>query len=359
MSELAADTTRVQWIDAAKGIGIASVILIHSIIPNVNIITSTLSSFTIPLFFVMAGLTYRAERHRYHLKKFAISRGRQFLIPYFCLQTLMVLLFYLFPHIVNTYLTPNEVLFWYVYGSGPPLQSTHLWFLPVLYFGFLLFAVLDRLLANVPRFVRYLLIPALSVPAILLNLLFYPMLVPWHVSAILIACTFTLIGNELRKEDGCSLWTTGSKLKDGLTLILAVVTLFFISQLNGFTDIAVDNIGLCICLYLSAGTLGTITVFIVASNLAMYFSSLRQGLVMLGNVSQEVYEFHPLTFFLVAPIMFLFGFTLPEVGAIYGVLWPLRFTLGLVVSVPVVLYGIRRNRVLSFLFSGTTNRNNR
>ena len=80
---------------------------------------------------------------------------------------------------------------------------------------------------------------------------------------------------------------------------------------------------------------------------------------MLGNVSQEVYEFHPLTFFLVAPIMFLFGFTLPEVGAIYGVLWPLRFTLGLVVSVPVVLYGIRRNRVLSFLFSGTTNRNNR
>ncbi len=359
MPEIAADQTRVEWIDAAKGLGILSVILVHSIIPVVNIITTTLSSFTIPLFFVMAGLTYKANRHRYDLKRFAISRGRQFLIPYFCLQIIMIVLFYLLPNAVETYLTPNEVVFWFLYGSGPPLQSTHLWFLPVLYFGFLLFAILDRIIAERPRIIRFLLIPLLAALAALIDQAFHPLLVPWHISAILISCAYTLIGNELRKEGGISAWKTDSKMKDIFITILAIAALFLLSELNGFTDIAVDNLGLCVCIYLGTGTIGTIVVFIFASYLAYSFETIRRGLVMLGNASQEIYEFHPLTFFLTAPIMILFGWSLAEVGASFDLLWPLRFALGVLVSTPVVLFVIRRNRILSFLFTGTTVRFNR
>ncbi|MFW9919122.1 MAG: acyltransferase family protein [Candidatus Thorarchaeota archaeon] len=359
MPELAADQTRVEWIDAAKGLGILSVILVHSIIPNVNIITTTLSSFTIPLFFIMAGLTYKSQRHRYDLRKFAISRGRQFLIPYFCLQIIMIILFYLLPDAVETYLTPNEVVFWFLYGSGPPMQSTHLWFLPVLYFGFLLFAVVDRLVGDRPRIIRFLLVPCFAVLAALINQAFYPMLVPWHIGAILVSCAYTLIGNELRKEGGISIWKTNSKVKDLLIILLAIASLFLLSELNGFTDIAVDNIGLCICIYLGTGTIGTIIVFIFASYIADSFETIRRGLVMLGNASQEIYEFHPLTFFLTAPIMFLFGWSIAEVGSSFDLLWPLRFALGVLVSTPVVLFVIRRNRILSFIFTGTVARRNR
>ncbi len=359
MPELAADQTRIEWIDIAKGIGILSVIMVHAIIPNVNIITTTLSSFTIPLFFIMAGLTYNASRHRHNLRKFAKTRGRQFLIPYFILQISMIILFYLIPNAVDTYLTPNEVVFWFLYGSGPPMQSTHLWFLPVLYFGFLLFAILDRLVADVPRAVRILLIPAFALLAAIINQLFYPMLVPWHISAILVACAYTIIGNELQKEGGRASWKTGSRTRDLTVILLATVSLVLVSELNGFTDIAVDNLGLSVYIYLGTGTLGTLIVFIVSSYLADFPASVQRWFVMLGNASQEIYEFHPLTFLLVPPIMLLAGWTIPDIVAGYDLLWPLRFSLGVVISIPVVLYVIRRNRLLSFIFTGTKSRFNR
>jgi len=198
-----------------------------------------------------------------------------------------------------------------------------------------------------------------AVLAAVINQIFYPLLVPWHISAILISCTYTLIGNEMRKEGGISAWKTNSKIKDFLITVMAIIALFLLSELNGFTDIAVDNIGLCVCIYLGTGTIGTIIVFIFASYLADSFENIRRGLVMLGNASQEIYEFHPLTFFLTAPIMFLFGWSIADVGAAFDLLWPLRFALGVLVSTPVVLFVIRRNRILTFIFTGTAARRSR
>ncbi len=356
MPEIAADQTRVEWIDAAKGIGIIGVISVHAIVPVVNFYNTLISSFVIPLFFIMAGLTYKAERHRDNLKQFAISRGKQFLIPYFSLQIIMIGLFYVLPNAVETYLTPNDVVFWFFYGSGPPLQSTHLWFLPVLYFGFLLFAFLDRVLANSPRVARFIMIPILALSGEMIMRLFSPMLVPWHLGAILISCTFTLIGNELRKEGGVYSWKTESKIRDLLVFIIALVSLVLLSDLNGWTDIAVDNIGLSVIIYLGTGTIGTLVIFIMASYLTDLFTTLRDALVFLGNASQEIYEFHPLTFFLTIPILLALSWIVPGIVIALELVWVLKFSLALIITIPFVIYAIRRNRILAFLFTGRTKR---
>ncbi len=345
-------SNRIEWIDVSKGIGIILVVLVHSIIPLVNPVTTHLSSFAIPLFFVLAGLTYNSEKYRYRLKRLAKVRGQQFMVPYFCLYTIIMILFYLVPNAVDTYLTPEQLVFWFFYGSGPPNQSTHLWFLPVLYFGFILFILLDRVLLPLTRWVRLALVPSLAIIAVGINTIFTPMLVPWHLGSIIIASSFMLIGLEIRIVYGMRSWSTETSALDIFLVLITGSVLVLLSEMNGFTDIAVDNIGNSVWLYLINGTLGASVVFIVSSLVTNHLSSVCTKLSQLGNISQEVYEFHPLTFLLVPPILLLIGWTQGAIQANFNNLWFLRFSLGMTISILVVIFVIRRNRILSVIFTG-------
>ncbi|MHA1577185.1 MAG: acyltransferase family protein [Candidatus Thorarchaeota archaeon] len=349
-------SSRADWLDVSKGIGILLVVLIHSIIPQINAVTTHLSSFTIPLFFVLAGLTYNSKRYRFRLKEFAVSRGRQFLIPYFGLYVIIIVLFFLLPNALDTTLTLEMLVYSLFYGSGPPGASTHLWFLPVLYFGMLLFAGLDRLFANVPRATRFSLLLLLPLLAVAIKSLFLPDLVPWHLGSILVSATFVLIGNEMRKIHSVNLWTTGSRIKDFVFIISSVAVLLIVSELNGFTDIAVDNLGINVWFYLVTGTVGTALVFVISSQITILTTSIRKSLVLLGNASQEIYEVHPFTFLLVPPLLVLFGWTTTDIDAAFDMFWPLRLFLGISISVMLVLFIIRKNRGLSLLFCGSYKR---
>ena len=70
-----------------------------------------LASFAIALFFLMAGMTYNGDKHRNNLKAYAISRGRQLLIPYFVLYIIIMVMFVPLAGSVDTYLTPGDLLF--------------------------------------------------------------------------------------------------------------------------------------------------------------------------------------------------------------------------------------------------------
>ena len=120
---------RFEWIEVTKGIGVMFVILVHSMIPWLNPVTIHLSSFTIAIFFVLAGLTYNNQRYRGNLRYFAVSRGKQFLIPYFFLYMIMMVLFLPLSSTVESAFTPVEIFLWFLYGNGPPLSASHLWFL--------------------------------------------------------------------------------------------------------------------------------------------------------------------------------------------------------------------------------------
>ncbi|MHA2377781.1 MAG: acyltransferase family protein [Candidatus Thorarchaeota archaeon] len=351
MPEGTPTATRLDWIEAAKGVGITSMILVHSIIPTVNSITTHLSSFTIPLFFVLAGLTYNNKRHRGNLRSFAVSRGRQFLIPYFFLYAAVMVLFVPLSPNIDTYLAPEELVFWFLYGNGPPLSASHLWFLPVLYFGLMLFVVADRLMQDLPVYSRWILAAVFPLMAIMTQSVFAPALVPWRMGGVLLAATFVLFGNMIRHYRGMGWWRSSSTVHDIVLFFLLSILLILVSSFNGFTDIAVDNFGMSVWLYLMAGTSGTIVAFLVSSAL-LSISSLKRVFMTLGKDSQELYEIHPAAFYLAPPIAVLLGWPYDD-PAFAGAFWTSRFLLGIGVGFMLTKYLITRNRVLAVLFRGS------
>jgi hypothetical protein len=133
-------------------------------------------------------------------------------------------------------------------------------------------------------------------------------------------------------------------------LALTILVLTF-SQLNGFTDMAVDRYGVCVWLYLAAGTSGCLLVFQV-SGLLHKSSAPGRGLFALGGVSQEAYEVHPLTFYLIPIVAAILGISLTTNTDVSNYLWLGRFVLGLALSYVLASRLIRRNRALSLVFSG-------
>ncbi len=344
---------RLQWIENAKGLGVFSVILVHSIIPDINFITVHLSSFTIPLFFVLAGLTYNNERHRGDIRSLIKARGRQYLIPYFVLYTTLICLLIILGAYVIAEVTSDQLVFSLLYGSGPPGASLHLWFLPVLFFGLSLFAITDRIMQDLRPQLRWLIAVLFSFIASVVQSVFSPTLVPWHANAILVAASFMIIGNEMRRIRGLENWSFGSAARDCIGLVIFSTLLIVISTINGFTDIAVDNTGGSIWLYLATGILGAISVFILAGMISQNLPSVERLLIRIGRYSQEVYEVHPMMFYLIPIGLTLVG----EITLVYVpvyVIWSARFIVGAFVSLLVVERIISRNSIMRLIFRGSS-----
>jgi fucose 4-O-acetylase-like acetyltransferase len=343
---------RFEWIEVTKGIGITFVILVHSMIPWLNPVTIHLSSFTIAIFFVLAGLTYNNHRHRGNLQRFIVSRGKQFLIPYFFLYMIMMVLFLPLSSSIDSAFTPAEVFLWFLYGNGPPLSASHLWFLPVLYFGLVLFVITDRAMQRFPYYSRWIIAVLFPIIGMIIQSIFAPNLVPWRLSSVFVAATFVFLGNAMRQYRGLNPWLSSSKARDAVVFLLLAVILVLVSNFNGFTDIAVDNLGTSILIYMIPGTIGTLLVF-YASSVLVSSDPFRKLFMALGKNSQELYEIHPVFFYLVPIVALPLG--LPLIGLEHSTLfWPLRFILGITFGFLLTGYVITRNRVLSVLFRGSS-----
>jgi hypothetical protein len=143
---------------------------------------------------------------------------------------------------------------------------------------------------------------------------------------------------------------SSSKVRDAAIFLLLSIILVLVSDFNGFTDIAVDNLGLSLFIYLIPATIGSLLVFLASSAL-VYSNLLRRLFMGLGKNSQEVYEIHPVFFYLAAIVALPLG--LPLFGLEHSTLfWPLRFILGITIGFLFTKYIITRNRILSVLFRG-------
>ncbi len=338
---------RVTWIDISKALGIFFVITVHAIIPAINPITIHLSSFTIPLFFFITGLTYSNEKYRDSISQYIIRRGRRLMIPYFLLYLLMILLFIPLAGLIDTYLTPDQLIFWLLYGAGPPDSSTHLWFLQVLFFGLSLFVIIDHYLIGRSRIWKGILPPVLATGTFVLDVLFQESLVPWRLGSVLLATAFILIGNETRYIFERCEWTIPVR-ESLIGIILLSITLVLLSTINGFTDMAVDNYGYNIGLYLVNGTLGSVLIIFFASLLSRV-SKINDIMTPIGNHTQEIYELHPLPF-LLAPFIItsVLGDSFYE-----PLLWVVRFTLSILIIIPLAVYLVRKSRLARFILRGS------
>ena len=347
------ESTRLDWIDNARGIGIFAVVVVHSMIPMrgdvyLEAAVTLLASFAIALFFLMAGMTYNGDKHRNNLKAYAISRGRQLLIPYFVLYIIIMVMFVPLAGSVDTYLTPGDVLFWFLYGAGPPGQATHLWFLPVLYFSLVFFIAIEAVTHKLNSVVRWPLVVLLPVLAFWITDLFTPMLVPWRINSILIATAFCIIGHEMQRFRGLKPWRTDSKILDVVVFLILSAILVVAATYNGFFNFVEDSFGRSAWLYLVTGTSGTILVFMLSS----LFKSKRVG--FLGANSQVIYEIHPVFFYLAPVLMIVLGWSLAAYDASITLFWPLRFLLGFELAILFSML-VLRDRILSLIFTGKSN----
>jgi hypothetical protein len=326
----------------------------HSIIPMMSnvFLESTIfliTGFVITLFFILAGMTYNADKYRGTLKNYAISRASQLLLPYFLIYILMTLVFVPLAGSIDTYLTPGDLIFWLFYGAGPFGQPTYLWFLPVLYFGLMLFTVLEKVTYSQDPRLRWIFVIVFPFLGLWITDVFSPLLVPWRLNSVLFAATFCIIGHEMRRYRGLGPWSTDSKIRDGVTLLVLSIIFILISQYNGFVSHPDDGFGKNGWLYLLTGTSGTIVIFIVSSLLST--SSFTKRMQFLGVNSQIIYEIHPVFFYLVPLLASLFGVTATAYKTSFALFWPFRFVFALGFSIPFTLL-VNRNNGLSLIFTG-------
>jgi fucose 4-O-acetylase-like acetyltransferase len=217
----------------------------------------------------------------------------------------------------------------------------------------MIFVLLDRVLKKAPSVLRWIVFMSLPGFTMAIHSIFSPNLVPWRFGIILLSTSFAFIGNEMRRTRGLRVWSFHSHLQDILAFLIILCALIFISDFNGFTDIAVDNYGVNAWVYLYTGTVGTILVFIL-SNAILSLPKLKQAILTYGNNSQEVYEVHPPLFYLVPLFMLLLGWSLTDYLTLYADLWIFRFSLGISLSLIISTQIIKKNKLLQLIFKGRT-----
>jgi hypothetical protein len=275
------------------------------------------------------------------------------MIPYISLYLLTIALFIPLAAGIDTYLTGEQLLFWFAYGAGPPNSSTHLWFLQVLFFALAIFAVMDRALHEFSPKSRWIMIIGLPAISMSIRSWFYPMLVPWRLSAVLVAVAFIFIGNEMRRFKGIKPWTLNSRVLDTIIFFLLAMMLIITSTLNGFTDIAMDRFGNSIILYMVNGVIGTILVFAMSNSLTN-LPLISHELQDFGKRAQEIYEIHPMVFYLVPLISVIVGVPFLVPVEYLPLVWSVEFLFALSISLVVARYAVSNNRFLSLLFKGTS-----
>jgi fucose 4-O-acetylase-like acetyltransferase len=261
----------------------------------------------------------------------------------------MTLVFAPFSGLYPDYLPPGELFFWLVYGAGPPDQPSYLWFLPVLYFGLVLFTVIESLTHSKDPRVRWPLVILLPFLGLWLTDVFSPLLVPWRVNSVLFATAFCIIGHEMNRYRGLSSWRTDSKIRDGVILVVLFIVTILISQYNGFVSHPDDWLGTNGWLYLVSGVTGTVAFFMLSS--LSYTAYISKKMQFLGVNSQIVYEVHPIFFYIVPVLFGLLGMSAAQYDAAYTFLWPIRFVIAFGLSIPFTMLALR-NRVLSLIFTG-------
>lgn len=134
---------RLNYIDTAKGIGIILVVIYHHLL-GAEFINNWISSFNMPLFFMITGYLYGyRDDFSKSCKEFVIQKIQGLLYPYFTLSLIVIiwdLLYYyfLFPSLESDSILEIILLTVTTYGYHA------LWFIPCLFYSSVIFYLLRK-----------------------------------------------------------------------------------------------------------------------------------------------------------------------------------------------------------------------
>lgn len=134
---------RIRWIDIAKGIAILLVCAGHTRLGVEGPIASWITSFHMPLFFVMAGLCFEEGRYR-SLVEYVVRKCRALAYPYFMLTVFVALLLTVF-----SFGLAGNCLESMLIKVFPGQNVIGFWFIRTLFLVEIFYAILSRLPSRV------------------------------------------------------------------------------------------------------------------------------------------------------------------------------------------------------------------
>lgn len=291
---------RIDYVDIAKGIGIMLVIMGHIEYDYVPFC----GSVHIPLFFILAGYLYDIDKTQSRTYgELMGKRVKRLLVPYFIYNIVLYIKYLLkliFSHTFTAKLglqgflgfVYSSALFYknvpaeenfegFVFGNGP------LWFLTAMavssvIFYFIIYFVLKH------QF-NWKKITAASVLLCVLSFALcriLPVYLPWSMEMALLGAVFMLMGMCLRK------YQVMERTKEMYWLPVVCIVLFaLLHYINGAANLAVQDYGRFMTVYLILGLLGTFVVLW----LSLWFAqskAVSRALSYVGQNTLIILAFH-------------------------------------------------------------------
>jgi fucose 4-O-acetylase-like acetyltransferase len=235
--------SRIDWIDAAKGLGIVLIVLGHIYsVAEPSPLYVFIYAFHVPLFFFIAGLTYRFDPPA--LPAFFRKKLRALLVPYLCYAALGYL-FYLagywaaarsglkLEQFNHGLLTPFLGIFYGSLGDGH-LVNTPVWFVIALFCTLMIGHLLRSLIPSFALRMLIALLLAASAQAVAPH-----MKLPFSLGPALVGLVFFEAGVALQGLARAGWPTAGWRWAGFVGCLL--ISLF--SQINGFVTMADTRLG--------------------------------------------------------------------------------------------------------------------
>jgi fucose 4-O-acetylase-like acetyltransferase len=235
---------RIEWIDAAKGMGIVLIVIGHVYsVADPSALYVFLYAFHVPLFFFIAGLTYRFESRGF--VHFFRKKFRALMVPYLCYATLGYL-FYLAGYAAaeraglnleqfsHGLLTPFIGIFYGSLGDGH-LINTPLWFVIALFCTLMVGHILHRMVPSFAWRMCLALLLATAAQAIAPHVK-----LPFSLGPALVGLVFFEAGVAFQQRlQWADRGSAGQRW--GVLIICLLVSLM--SQVNGFVTVADNRLG--------------------------------------------------------------------------------------------------------------------
>lgn len=222
-------TSRIHWIDIARGIGIILVLYGHLL--DAASFRFLIYAFHIPLFFFLSGMVFK----NYPSKSFMdllLKNGKQLLVPYVFIALLTYGLAFVKPPFTYHALTDiQNQLFGIAYGNGNDGMlafNVALWFLPCLFITKMIFTFVTRTVFDTRK--QILLIISSAAIGILLSHYFQWLKLPFGIETALTALVFFAAGFAFKqKEQFIKHWN-----KNKLTLSAVALSIFLTTALINY-----------------------------------------------------------------------------------------------------------------------------
>lgn len=208
-------TERIPWIDSAKALGIFLVVLGHLSIPQP--LLGAIYSFHMPLFFVLAGLTFNGDQPFFSFLK---KKFHALIKPYFIFSAILFAFWILVGRhygadAVNSQnVLISDVILQILYGIGSSDFPTPLWFLTCLFITEIIFYFILKQKSIFLRTLEILIVLACGLVYETFSASGLPRLF-WNLDFALIYLAYIALGFALRhtrffKTKAMSLWQTVS-----------------------------------------------------------------------------------------------------------------------------------------------------